>query len=116
MQNICYFCNLNSIQNNMFNHIVLFKLKDFQNDQIKSDIRDQIKNALLGLKEKIAELKYLEVGNNFELNASSFDISLVTRFDSFESFVVYRDHPEHLKVVGLVRPNTVDRAVVDYLD
>jgi len=100
----------------MFNHIVLFKLKDFQNDQIKSEIRDQIKNALLGLKEKIIEVKYIEVGNNFELNASSFDISLVTRFDSFESFVVYRDHPEHLKVVGLVRANTVDRAVVDYLD
>jgi hypothetical protein len=100
----------------MFNHIVLFKLKEFNNDQIKSEIRDQIKKSLLELKGKIAELKYIEVGNNFELNASSFDISLVTRFDSFEDFVVYRDHPEHQKVVGLVRPNTVDRAVVDYLD
>ena len=100
----------------MFNHIVLFKLKDFQNDQIKSEVRDEIKNALLGLDEKITELKYIEVGNNFELNAASFDISLVTRFDSFESFVVYRDHPEHQKVVTLVRTNTVDRAGVDFLD
>jgi hypothetical protein len=100
----------------MFNHIVLFKLKDFQNDQIKSEVRDEIKNALLGLDEKITELKYIEVGNNFELNAASFDISLVTRFDSFESFVVYRDHPEHQKVVTLVRTNTADRAVVDFLD
>jgi len=98
----------------MFNHIVLFKLKDFQNDQLKSEIRDQIKNGLLALKEKIKELKYLEVGNNFELNASSFDIGLVTRFDSQEDFIMYRDHPEHQKVVGLVRANTVDRAVVDY--
>jgi hypothetical protein len=100
----------------MFNHIVLFKLKEFQNDQIKSEIREQVKNALFGLKEKITELKYLEVGNNFELNAASFDISLITRFDSYESFVVYRDHSEHQKVVLLVRANTVDRAVVDYLD
>ena len=38
----------------MFNHIVLFKLKDFQNDQLKSEVRDQIKMALLGLKDKIA--------------------------------------------------------------
>jgi hypothetical protein len=83
----------------MFNHIVLFKLKDFQNDQIKTEIREQIKNALLELKEKISELKYIEVGNNFELNAASFDIGLITRFDSFESFVIYRDHPEHQKVV-----------------
>jgi hypothetical protein len=100
----------------MFNHIVLFKLKDFQNDQQKSEIRDQIKNALQDLTEKISVLRYLEVGANFELNGTSFDISLVTRFDAQEDFVIYRDHPDHLKVVGLVRANTVDRAVVDYWD
>jgi hypothetical protein len=98
----------------MFNHIVLFKLKDFQNDQQKSKIRDQIKNALLGLEGKIAALKQIEVGSSIELNSGSFDISLITRFDSREGFEVYRDHPEHLKVVTLVRANTVDRAVVDY--
>ncbi len=100
----------------MFNHIVLFKLKDFQNDQQKSEIRDRIKNALLELKEKIAELEYIETGNNYELNAASFDLSLITRFKSYEGFLVYRDHPEHQKVVVLVRANTVDRAVVDYED
>lgn len=131
MQNICYFClKIRSMQrsgsnlkpltvNNyitMFNHLVLFKLKDFPNDQLKSDIRVQIKDALLNLKGKIAELKEIEVGLNFELNAASFDISLITRFDSYEGFLVYRDHPEHQKVVGLVRANTVDRTVVDYND
>ena len=100
----------------MFNHIVLFKLKDFPDETQKSLVRAQISGSLLELKGKIAELKYLEVGENFELNTSSFDISLVTRFDSPEGFEAYRDHPEHLKVVGLVRANTVDRAVVDYLD
>lgn len=100
----------------MFNHVVLFKLKDFQNDQLKTEVRDQIKVALLGLKDKIAELKHIEVGTNFELNGPSFDVSLITRFDSKEGFEVYRDHTEHLKVVGLVRANTVDRAVVDYFD
>ena len=100
----------------MFNHIVLFKLKDFRNDQLKSEIREQIKNTLLGLKEKIVELEYIEVGNNFELETASFDLSLITRFNTYEGFLVYRDHPEHQKVVGLVRANTVDRAVVDYVD
>jgi len=116
MQNICYFYTLNSIPYIMFNHIVLFKLKDFQNDLLKSEIRDQIKNSLLGLKEKIAALKQIEVGNNFELNAASYDLGLITRFGSYDDFLIYRDHPEHQKVVGLVRANTVDRAVVDYLD
>ncbi len=100
----------------MFNHIVLFKLKDFQDEAQKSQVRSQITGSLIELKGKIAELKQIEVGENFELNAASFDISLITRFDSAEGFEVYRDHPEHLKVVELVRANTVDRTVVDYLD
>ena len=40
----------------MFNHIVLFKLKDFQNDQLKSEIREQIKKHYLNSRKKIAEL------------------------------------------------------------
>ena len=100
----------------MFNHLVHFKLKEFTDDQSKADIRDQIKNALLDLEGKIPELKVIEVGTNFELNASSFDIGLITRFDSYEGFLVYRDHAEHQKVVSLVRANTVERSVVDYLD
>ncbi len=100
----------------MFNHIVLFKLKDFQNDQQKTEASEQICRALLELKEKITELKYLEVGSNYEPNGPSFDISLITRFEAKEDFLTYRDHPEHLKVVSLVRENTVDRAVVDYME
>lgn len=100
----------------MFNHLVLFKLKEFQNDQVKSGIRDEIKNALNALPEKIGELRYLEAGNHHELNGGTFDIGLITRFDSIEAFHIYRDHPEHLKVVELVRANTIDRAVVDYFD
>jgi hypothetical protein len=100
----------------MFNHIVLFKLRNFEDETQKSLVRKQIADALLDLKSKIAELKLIEVGENFELNTSTFDISLITRFDSVEGFEIYRDHPEHQKVVKLVRANTVDRAAVDYFD
>lgn len=99
----------------MFNHIVLFKLRDFQDNQEKSLIRNQICEALLGLKQKISELEEIEVGSNYELASGSFDISLITRFRSQDDFLTYRDHPDHLKVVALVRANTIDRAVVDYL-
>ena len=100
----------------MFNHIVLFKLKEFQDDQQKSAVREEIKGALLSLQNSITELKSIEVGTNFELSASSFDISLITRFDAHQDYLVYQNHPEHLKVVDLVRANTIDRAVTDYYD
>lgn len=98
----------------MINHVVLFKLKEFDNESEKSDIRDQIKISLLALKDKIKELKYIEVGNNYQLNAASFDVCLITHFDSIEDLKVYAAHPEHLKVVALVRENAVERAVVDF--
>ncbi|MCE1199216.1 MAG: Dabb family protein [Marinilabiliales bacterium] len=98
----------------MFNHIVLFKLKEFSNPADKSAIRKQIIEELNELKNKIEGLKVLETGENVESDGASFDISLITRFDRLEDYLIYKDHPEHLKVVSLVRANTIDRAVVDY--
>jgi hypothetical protein len=98
----------------MINHVVLFKLKEFDDEKEKSDIRDQIKISLLALKDKIKELKYIEVGNNYQLSAASYDICLITHFDSIENLKVYAVHPEHLKVTALVRENTVGRAAVDF--
>ena len=48
----------------MINHVVLFKLKEFENEDQKAVVRNKIKNALLSLKDKIKELKYIEIGQN----------------------------------------------------
>ena len=98
----------------MIKHVVLFRLKEFGSEKEKNEIRDQIKNSLLALKDKIKELKFIEVGNNYHLDAASFDICLITHFDSIEDLKVYAVHPEQIKVTTLVRENTVDRAAVDY--
>lgn len=98
----------------MINHVVLFKLKEFESETAKTEAVLEIKNALLGLNGKIAELKYIEVGNNFELAAKSFDICLITHFESLDGLNVYATHPEHLKVVDVVRKYAIDRAAVDF--
>jgi hypothetical protein len=54
------------------------------------------------------------VGQNVEFNSPSFDICLVTHFETLHDLEVYRVHPDHLKVVEIVKSSTVDRAVVDY--
>ena len=98
----------------MINHIVLFKLKEFENEDLKAVVRSKIKKALLALKDHIREIKYMEVGENYELNSASYDLCLITHFESHDDLDVYRIHPEHLKVIELVRSNTVDRATVDF--
>ncbi len=97
----------------MINHVVLFKLKDYPLEE-KKKVVAEIKDALEGLKEKIEQLKYLEVGLNYELEAKSFDICLISHFESIEDLDIYRVHPEHMKVVELIGRTTESRAAVDY--
>lgn len=97
----------------MINHVVLFKLKQFPADE-KTKVRAELKTSLLALKDKIAEVKYLEVGENYELDAKSYDLALISHFESLEDLDVYRVHPEHLEVLKLVNELTELRAAVDF--
>ena len=97
----------------MINHVVLFKLKDYPEAE-KAEIISELKNLIEGLKYKIEEVKYLKVGTNYELNAKSYDIALLSHFESAEDLDKYRIHPEHLKVVERIKETTSERAAVDY--
>lgn len=97
----------------MINHIVLFKLKDYPAKE-KAEVVKELKTLLQGLKEKIKVVKYLEVGTNYELEAKSYDIALISHFESLEDLDTYRVHPEHLKVVERIKETTSERAAVDY--
>jgi len=98
----------------MIKHVVVFKLKEFENEDLKAVVRNKITHALLALKEKIEVLKYIEVGQNYELMSSSYDICLITHFETLKDLDIYRTHPEHLKVVELIKPSATGRAVVDF--
>ena len=98
----------------MINHTVLFKLREFNSEDQKGVVRAKLEHSLIALKDKIDVLKYIQVGQNIEFNSPSFDICLVTHFESLQDLEIYRVHPEHLKVVELVKSSTVERAVVDF--
>lgn len=98
----------------MINHVVLFKLKEFDTLEEKSAVLLDIKAKLLALEDVIEELKYIEVGLNYSLESSSFDVCLISHFESFEDLDRYQVHPEHVKVGGLIKSVAVSRAAVDY--
>lgn len=97
----------------MVNHVVLFKLNDYPAEK-KKEIIAGLKLLLEGLREKIDVVKYLEVGVNHELDAKSYDIALISHFESFDDLEKYRVHPEHQKVVARITETTSARAAVDY--
>jgi hypothetical protein len=98
----------------MINHIVLFKLKKYDTESEKQDVIGAIEDALLSLKDKITELKYIEVGVNYELAAKSYDVCLISHFENIEQLDSYRIHPEHVKVAELIGQHAVERAAVDF--
>ena len=94
----------------MIVHIVMFK---FRNENKTANIKqvEQELNALIG---KIDELKSIEVGVNFNGSERAFDLSLYSTFDSKDALGCYATHPEHLRVVGLIKEVTSESKVVDY--
>jgi hypothetical protein len=97
----------------MINHVVLFKLKEYSETE-KPQIIAEMKSLLEGLKGKIDELKYIEVGVNYELNAKSFDVALISHFETLEDLDKYRVHQEHKKVLARFAELRLERAAVDF--
>ena len=97
----------------MINHVVLFKLKDYPEAE-RPMIIAEMKALLEGLKGKIDELKYIEVGVNYELNSKSYDMVLISHFNSVEELDKYRVHPEHKKVLDRFSELRLERAAVDF--
>lgn len=78
----------------MITHIVFFKLKDRSAESI-----ERTAQVLRNLEGKIEELKSIEVGIDVLHSERSYDIALITKFDSMEGLDAYQVHPEHKIVI-----------------
>ena len=88
----------------------MFKFKD---DTTKEQILD-IKDKLENLVDLIEPLNTMEVGLNFKDSDRAMDMVLVSTFDTKEGLEEYAVHPEHLKVVELIKQLGEYTKVVDY--
>ena len=77
----------------MIRHIVLFKIKDEFQDEIPQLVRN-----FYGMKGKIEGMLDLEAGQDVLHSERSYDLALITVFDSMESFKAYQTHPVHMPV------------------
>ena len=94
----------------MIVHIVMFKFKE----ENKVSNIELVKKRLEELAHKIDVLNSIEVGVDFSKSERSFDLSLYSTFETQEDLKTYAVHPEHLKVVELIKSVTIESKVVDY--
>lgn len=91
----------------MITHIVLFKFIDHSNVE-------KAKDVLLGMRGKIPVLRHLEVGMDILHSERSYDVALITRFDSMADLKAYQVHPIHLEVAKYINSVKEASIAVDY--
>jgi hypothetical protein len=93
----------------MIRHIVFFKLQD--NSQENTN---KVKETILLLKNKINFIKFYQVGVNFADEERAYDLALVSDFETKEDLKNYAKHPEHLKVISILKTMGIKTKVVDF--
>jgi diamine N-acetyltransferase len=90
-------------------HVVLMKFQE-----PTSEVLARASAVLRGLKDKVPELRGIEVGLDIVNSGRSYDLALITRFDSLADMQRYQDHPEHVAVVQYLRSVLAASVVVDF--
>ena len=98
----------------MIKHIVMWKLYDEAEGFTREVNAERIKKELEGLKEKIEQIRYLEVGINRNTSPAAFDVALYSEFDDWGALEIYQKHHAHERFKEFLAPIRSERVVVDY--
>ena len=94
----------------MFTHIVLFKAKEPTKENLQF-----LEKTFLSMNGNIKELKQLEVGIDVIRSERSYDIAIITRFDSKEDYLAYDVNEFHVeKVKKVIGPYLEGSKTIDF--
>ena len=93
----------------MVKHIVFFKLQNGTDE-----LKNEVKNQLLSLKQKISYLVHVEVGLTFSNEQRAYDIALITEFATRDDLQKYAIDPLHVEVINFIKSINATTKVVDY--
>lgn len=95
----------------MFRHVALFVWNDDATDAAKVAVAE----GLTALPAVIGSIREYRIGVDAGLAEGNSDFAVVADFDDVAGFLVYRDHPEHQRVLAeRIRPILASRAAVQY--
>lgn len=95
----------------MVRHIVLFKIKE----GTPPAESENLASLLAALKEKTGNLIVeAHVAKDIVHAANSYDIVLNSKFKNLEDLKSYQIHPDHVKVLDIIRRICVSTVKIDY--
>lgn len=95
----------------MFRHVVMFSFVEGTTD----DQKEAVRAALQRMPERIPGIRAYRYGDDLRLRDDNFDFVVTADFDDVDSFLVYRDHPDHQKAVAeFIAPIVKKRASVQF--
>ena len=79
------------------------------------ELERQFAAELTALAPRLRGLLSYHAGPDVGLVEGNFDFAVVADFEDAESYLGYREHPEHQEIIGrLSRPHAKTRASVQY--
>lgn len=94
----------------MITHIVFFKLSEPSSENLEAT-----KAKLLSMGDQIPLLRHLEAGTDVIRSERSYDVALITRFDSLDDLQAYQVHPYHSgEVIPFMKSVCSSIVAVDY--
>ena len=98
----------------MIRHIVMFKLRNFDNETEKTEAVNELLRRLDELPSKIDLIRKYEGGADIRKLEWSYDISLVMDFNSMADLEAYTIHPAHQDFVAFNKDFSIAKVCVDY--
>jgi stress responsive alpha/beta barrel protein len=94
-----------------FRHVVMFTCTQEATEEQMRTLVERLRE----LPAAIPEIATYSVGRDAGVNAGNYDFVVVADFADRDAYLVYRDHPAHLKVIEeCIKPIRGDRAAVQY--
>jgi hypothetical protein len=95
----------------MIRHVVVFRW----NDSVDDEYLHELAAALDALPAAIPEIVTYRHGRDLGLAATNFEYSITADFADVADFTVYRDHPEHQRVIAEhITGRAAERAAVQF--
>ena len=96
----------------MIEHVVMWKFTAGEG-RTREENMDYVRERLLALPAVIPEIRFLQIGCDVSHTDMSYDMMLVTRFDSLDDLHAYKVHPAHVAVSQYVKKVRTARVVLD---
>ena len=97
----------------MIEHVVMWKFADSAEGKTREENMAIVRERLFALPAIIPEIKFMQIGRDVSRTDMSYDMMLVTRFESLDALHTYKVHPAHVEVASYVAKVKVARVVLD---